>query len=177
MEPSCGRLCSSCPGILGLVCYSFCCCIPCRKRTRMRDQGILRPVLLLGCENSGKTEFVSDGCTGGPTLGVRRSRVKFGANELDVCEVGGAENMRQYWWRYFEPHMDILFFAKPNLEQGLKALAMFLNDIAARPKVVVAVPPGAEWVERARQLWTYPLEVDFVPYESRQMLLEYLFYE
>ena len=64
-------------------------------------------VLILGLDGAGKTSLVKRLTAAGdpqqtePTKGFNNALIKVGDREINAWDVGGQENIRQYWSNYY----------------------------------------------------------------------------
>ncbi|KAM9262547.1 ADP-ribosylation factor-like protein 15 isoform 2-T2 [Morus bassanus] len=98
---------SSCPQVSGNCFRALCCKGPPPPRPEY-------DLVCIGLTGSGKTSLLSQLCSESPenivsTTGFSIKAVPFQNAILNVKELGGADNIRKYWSRYYQGSQGVIF--------------------------------------------------------------------
>ncbi|CAH1254839.1 TRIM23 [Branchiostoma lanceolatum] len=116
----CSERCQLAIGACRIICYSLyravCCCTPPAPRPEYH-------VVCLGMSDAGKTTLLTLLCGETtddiePTSGFNIKAVQFEEAILNVKEVGGGENVRPYWDRYYQHTQGVVFVMDSACTQG-----------------------------------------------------------
>ncbi|XP_033101242.1 ADP-ribosylation factor-like protein 15 [Anneissia japonica] len=175
------NLCESCGFLVGACRLCFYTCsqaICCRKPPVSRPEFA---AVCLGLSNVGKTTILTNLCGEDessivPTVGFSIKAVGFNDAILNIKELGGAENIRQYWNRYYDGAEAVVFVidsasAEDNMQQiadEMKA-ALCHNHLKGLPLLVLAHcqdKDGARGIEEITEL----LDLEMIG-EGRQWIV------